>query len=404
MRHRTILAFISGFICCLILTTVFSFIKNNFSDSSESLRETNTTTSDNTISDFHSPTPTANISTPSPTQSSVTSTPAEMPVEKVTPSPVLPEGDIVSTDKSLYSYEEMLEDIQQLQQRYPEQLSSKTISLTADNREIVDVILGNSNADQRILIQASIHGREYINSLLVMKQIEEFLKGYDHNTYGDIPYSQLLNSVCFHIIPMSNPDGVTISQFGPGKITSSELQARLLEYYSNDSSSENEVYWKRWKANAEGVDLNRNFDAGWEEYQGNSSPASEKYKGESPASEPETQAILAIAQEQQVCCVISYHSSGNIIYWDYGSSGDIYTQDKALVELVSSITGYPSQSSIQSNTDAAGCSDYFVLKEGIPAVTIENGTGTAPLGIEEFSSIWYANQNLLPALAKFYMS
>ena len=47
---------------------------------------------------------------------------------------------------------------------------------------------------------------------------------------------------------------------------------------------------QRWKANARGVDLNRNFDIGWASYIGAPAPYGEGYKGPSPASEPETQA------------------------------------------------------------------------------------------------------------------
>ena len=99
---------------------------------------------------------------------------------------------------------------------------------------------------------------------------------------------------------------------------------------------------------------------------------------------------------------ISYHSTGSVIYWDYGSSGEVYEKDAELAGLVSSLTGYERSSSVQSAQDAAGCSDYFVLKEYIPSVTIENGYSACPIGIEEFPSIWASNAELLPALAYNY--
>lgn len=100
--------------------------------------------------------------------------------------------------------------------------------------------------------------------------------------------------------------------------------------------------------------------------------------------------------------LISYHSTGSVIYWDYGSSGEVYEKDAELAGLVSSLTGYERSSSVQSAQDAAGCSDYFVLKEYIPPVTIENGYSACPIGIEEFPSIWASNAELLPALAYNY--
>lgn len=53
-------------------------------------------------------------------------------------------------------------------------------------------------------------------------------------------------------------------------------------------------------------------------------------------------------------------------------------------------------------TDAAGCSDYFVLKLGIVAVTIENGGSQCPMPVEEYQPMYQRNQNLWPALAEMY--
>lgn len=313
---------------------------------------------------------------------------------------------VILTNTELYTYDDMIRDLVALQAYYPEHLKINELAQTVDNRQIMEVIVGNENAPKKIVIQASIHGREYLNTLLVMKQIEGLLDNYETGTYNDVTYKQLLASVAFHIIPMSNPDGVTISQFGVEGINSESLKSNLEMYYDSDLESGNVVeesrYWARWKANAQGVDLNRNFESGWETFQGNLKCSSEKYKGKYPASEVETQVILELVENTNAVCVVSYHSSGNLIYWDYGSEGDVYNKDRELAEMVSNLTGYSMQSTVQSATDAAGCSDYFVLEKNIPAITIENGAGQCPLALEEFDSIWYANQNLLPALATFY--
>ncbi len=303
----------------------------------------------------------------------------------------------------LYSYEDMLNNLQMLCRRYRPLAQSRTIALTGDGRAIVLLTLGNPHARKHLLIQASIHGREYVNSLLAMKQAEAFLAGYPCSLYCGISYRKLLNSVCFHILPMANPDGVAISQQGPRAIRNAALRQKLCAACPGISPGQRIDFWKRWKANASGVDLNRNFSAGWQEYQGAPLPGPEKYKGPFPASEPETRAILAAARGIPVCCVISLHSSGNLIYWDYGSSGKLYEQETALAWMLSRVTGYPAVSVWNASADAAGCSDYFVRVRKIPAVTIENGAGSAPVGLEEFGALWAANRKLLPALARFYL-
>ena len=57
---------------------------------------------------------------------------------------------------------------------------------------------------------------------------------------------------------------------------------------------------------------------------------------------------------------------------------------------------------LQDSTDAAGCSDYFVLNLGIPAVTIENGGSECPMPIEEYQPMYQRNQNLWAAVAYLY--
>ena len=62
--------------------------------------------------------------------------------------------------------------------------------------------------------------------------------------------------------------------------------------------------------------------------------------------------------------------------------------DQMLAQCVSDVTGYEMHSTVQDSTDAAGCSDYFVLNLGIPAVTIENGGSECPMPIEEYQPMY----------------
>ena len=66
------------------------------------------------------------------------------------------------------------------------------------------------------------------------------------------------------------------------------------------------------RTNANGVDLNRNFDADWDEVDlmygaMTDDPTSVTYRGARPASEPETQAVVHFVDEVQPEAVFSYH-------------------------------------------------------------------------------------------------
>ena len=316
-------------------------------------------------------------------------------------------AEYVSKDSANYTYEQMMEDLEEMSAAYPSLITVNICGTSLDGRAIPEAIIGNRESTKHIFIQASIHAREHINTLLAMAQIEQLLVHHADGVYVDASYDELLSQVCFHILPMSNPDGVTISQMGIDGIRDEGLKEILRGCYQNDldngrTSSDIDSYWRKWKANARGVDLNRNFDAGWETYEGVSYPSSDHYKGDAPVSEPETQAIVNAVHACGAVLTISYHSTGSLIYWDYGSNGEVYEADAMLANIAQAITGYSAVSSVQSSQDAAGCSDYFVLKEGTPSVTIENGYSECPIGIEEFPSIWNSNAELLPALALNY--
>ena len=71
------------------------------------------------------------------------------------------------------------------------------------------------------------------------------------------------------------------------------------------------------RVNANGVDINRNFDANWEEvgYEYGlvtSDPDSVTYRGECPASEPETKAVVKFMDEIKPEIVLSFHALASI--------------------------------------------------------------------------------------------
>ena len=75
---------------------------------------------------------------------------------------------------------------------------------------------------------------------------------------------------------------------------------------------------RRTLTGAVGVDQNRNYPQGWStSCAGSTSPASDTYKGPSPASEPETQTMMAWSRAERFAKVIDYHSSGREVLFAY---------------------------------------------------------------------------------------
>ena len=357
------------------------------------------------------PIPSVFVTAAAPTETPTPSpTPTPEPVfawwEYISEEP-MPVGDIVSVTSDLYTYEQMCRDLNFLRERYSGKVQVYRIGRTADGRDLLDAVVGSENASKDLIIQYSMHAREYINTPLAMRQLEEFLKGWDSQSYNGRSYGSLVQDVRLHILPMANPDGVSISQSGFEAIRSESLRSALNDIWQYDisidhGSTDYRTYYRRWKANGRGVDLNRNFDQNWETTGGTPWYSSSGFRGESAASENETQAIVRLADEINCIGEIAYHSMGQVIYWDYGTTGELQAKDEKLATLVEGLTGYALNSTIDTGQNSSGCSDYFMLVRGVPAITIETGKETCPVPFEQWPDLWERNRYILPALAELF--
>ncbi len=327
---------------------------------------------------------------------------SSVPLETTpTPTPVviIPE-DIVDTSKELYIYEELCEDVKLLAYAYPESVSVSWEGKSADGREIPAVLFGNPEAEQTVFIQAAIHGREHLTALLVMEQLENYAKEYETGSYNGVAYKDIFSEVALLVVPMANPDGVSVSQIGPGVIRTEELRTLVESFYERDGAGTDRAYfYRRYKANARGVDLNRNFAYGWEEYGGAKVPAADRYKGETPGSEPETKLLMELTKSRNTAVALSYHATGSVLYWDFGQKGELREKCLSFVETVHDLTGYRIVYASSDKQDEAGYCEWAVGIEGIPEVTIEIGTVAAPLPIGEFAGVWERNKDVPVAVA-----
>lgn len=325
--------------------------------------------------------------------------PTVVPTATPTPAIVLPE-DIVDTSIEPYTYEAMCEDLELLAYAYPEFVSLVWEGESADGRGIPAVLFGNPEAEQTVFIQAAIHGREHLTTLLVMEQLETYAKGYDSESYEGKTYREIFSEVALLVVPMSNPDGVSISQLGTKSVRSEELRTLVESFYERDGAGvSREYFYRRYKANANGVDLNRNFAYGWEEYGGAKTPAADRYKGETPASEPETKLLMELTESRNTAVALSYHATGSVLYWDFHQTGEIREQCLSFVETVHALTGYRIVYASSEKQDEAGYCEWAVGIKGIPEVTIEIGTVAAPLPLSEFKGVWERNKEVPVAVA-----
>lgn len=317
-------------------------------------------------------------------------------------------GGIVDCSAREYSYADLQADLQALAEAHPTRFSYRSFGTSVAGRDLYVGILGDPNAPRQVLVSAGIHGREYLTPLLAMKQLEFYLTYYDAGSYDGIPYAELFSEVCFYVVPMSNPDGIMLSQEGISSITNPALRAQVEAIYHSDfnagltKQTNINGYLQYWKANASGVDLNRNFDALWEEYYNYNLPSFAQYKGPFAASEPETKALVTLTQQlSNPVAVLCIHSQGEVLYWNCGQSDPLLQQTLEFTHALAARTGYDV---IEEQNNDASFSDWCALEQGLIAVTVETGLGICPLDLDKFPPIWEDNYDLLPLTAAYFLS
>lgn len=280
--------------------------------------------------------------------------------------------------KDEYSYSDMTRDAKLLSEKYPEFIKLSSIGKSEEKRDLTLILLGNPDAEINIMIQASIHAREFITTTVLMSQIDYMLKNIDRPyELTGMTFREMLDKICFHIVPMSNPDGVEIVQTGV-----------ISSLYKGNRKG---VDPRLWKANAKGIDLNANFDALWENYRSPSVPSPERYKGKSPETAAESKALANYIRKNPIDITLSYHTMGSVIFWDFPDRDKINALNLSLTAAIVSESGfYP----FSDPTTCAGFRDWVIL-QGIPSLTVEMGVGKVPSVFYEFSQIWARSKDII---------
>ena len=287
-----------------------------------------------------------------------------------------------------YSHAQMVADLQTLQDKYPELVAISSIGQSAEGRDIPVMRIGSSNAKYHVLLQGAMHGREHFTACLLMAICDISLS---RNLFAN-------SDVCYHFIPMTNPDGVFISQ-------SQALSDGQAEIYQSDianghTDKSQSAYAQMWKANALGVDMNRNFPSGWEVSLEREDPSSERFRGDSPLCAPESIALADYTKAYDFSATLSFHSHGSVLYYRYGTKEPVNTLSYRLALAVSEITGYTPVGG-SDGTSGAGYKDWAMDALDIPSITVEIGSSQTPLARRDLYNTFARFENFIPAIEQW---
>lgn len=303
---------------------------------------------------------------------------------------IVPFGTVVPTDIS-YSYDILSMNIQALSTIYPF-LEIGSIGNSEMCKKIYYIKIGRGKKE--VFYNASFHANEWITTPVLMKFIEKFSNAYANNRdiYG-FSSRRIFQDVSIYIIPMVNPDGVDLVT---GALKPEDeayvYAARIADDYPSIPFPEG------WKANIAGTDLNSNYPAGWEEAReikfalGFVSPSPRDYVGPAPLSAAESIAVYKFTLAHDFSLVLSYHTQGRVIFWQYGDY--LPPASYYIGKQLAGSSGYAlEQTSIYASF--AGYKDWFIQEYNRPGYTMEVGLGVNPLPISQFDTIYEENEGVL---------
>jgi carboxypeptidase T len=195
--------------------------------------------------------------------------------------------------------------------RYPDLSKLVEMGKSLEGRSIWAIkISDNADLDEyreepAVLFNSMHHAREIMTPEVSLDIVEYLLTNYQR----DSKVTDWVNKNEIWVIPMFNVDG-------------------------NNKMWNYDSWWRKNTRGGYGVDLNRNYPTGWDSCNGSSgNRRSQTYRGDKPASEPETQAMMQFIADVRPVFDISYHSYSEIVIFPFGC-GDKRTQTKEVVEKI----------------------------------------------------------------------
>ncbi|UPY79276.1 peptidase M14 [Leptospira weilii] len=186
--------------------------------------------------------------------------------------------------------------------RYPKRARVEVIGKTARGREIPALLLTNTNLSDEEKISVLFNCAHHANEVISIEHCYDIIYSVLSKPKR---YEEILNKMKIWVVPIVNPDGARHFWHV------SNLMGRKNGHPGTGPVNE--------KLNP-GVDINRNYPFFWGKTGGgysSSNPSNYFYRGPSAGSEPETKAMMDLADRERFAASISYHAYANCLLIPY---------------------------------------------------------------------------------------
>ena len=256
----------------------------------------------------------------------------------------------------MYLYDDYIKDLYRILDSYSGLVSVIDSAFSYDGRKIFALKLGRGRV--KGIISAGVHGRECINTEVLIRMVEYYGELYVNDVLDNgVSIRRVFDEGSVIIVPLVNPDGYVIATEGYGAINNVELRELIYGRNIDDFL---------WKENGRGIDINRNFLAkSWRA----------KSINDKPFSEIESRFMKSIFDNYGGLIYLDIHSRGENIYYYRSSMGEEYNAKQYIIaKQLSKIMEYrisePSEE-INSGDSGGNTVHYYSEHTNGYAITIE---------------------------------
>jgi carboxypeptidase T len=277
-----------------------------------------------------------------------------------------PENFTLGSMAGYYTFNEYVEITDEMPLLFPNLISEKapiSDTLSHENRpieymRITSNVANFPNTKPKVLFTSIIHAREPGSLSETIYFMWFLLENYGVN--DEITF--LLDNTELFFVPMVNPDGYIHNE------TTDPMGGGMHRKNKNpDIGTTNP-----------GVDLNRNFAHEWGTTGVQFNENSHVFPGTGPFSEPETQNLKKLVENNDFLFAFNAHTFSNLILHPIGYSSTVFADDhNYFAELTEHMVFFNEYLAIKSSElyPASGTSDdYMYLDEGVFAMTPEVGS------------------------------